>query len=169
MEKNREEQSQQQAEEKSQLQPTAGKANQRTANRDKAKYEEKHSTKESCSQPVPDVQQGHELKLGEVITTINFDEETVENKENHPDNSEAATQKIPKIVMDSLSLKQKIDEVSSAGNGISASQLLEQMPSPLNIPIPGIDQYHNSRITGSATIQEWGTTQNGCKCAVHCG
>ena len=59
--------------------------------RDKAKYEEKHSTEESCSQPVPkhprtdaDVQQGqYELKLGEVITTIpeiDFDEEIVEYK-----------------------------------------------------------------------------------------
>ena len=40
------------------------------------------------------------------------------------------------------------------------------MPSPLNVPIPGIDQYHNSRITSSATMQEWETTQNGCKCAL---
>ena len=59
--------------------------------RDKAKYEEKHLTEESCSQPVPkhprtdaDVQQGQlELKLGEVITTIPtivFNVETVENK-----------------------------------------------------------------------------------------
>ena len=59
--------------------------------RDKAKYEEKHSTEESCSQPVPkyprtdaDVHQGqYELKLGEVITTItkiDFDEEIVEYK-----------------------------------------------------------------------------------------
>ena len=46
--------------------------------RDKAKYEEKHSTEESYSQPVPkrlrtdaDVQQGQrELKLDEGITTI---------------------------------------------------------------------------------------------------
>ena len=48
-------------------------------NRDKAKYEEKHSTKESCSHLVPDVQPGnYELKLGEVIPAINFNEETVE-------------------------------------------------------------------------------------------
>ena len=75
---------------KTRAEPTAGKANQRTANRDKAKHEEKHSTKESCSQPVPDVQQGqYELKLGEVITTIpdiSFNEETVEYKNaNCPD------------------------------------------------------------------------------------
>ena len=55
--------------------------------RDKAKYEEKRSTEESCSQPVPkyprtdaDVQQGQqELKLGEVIKTtptIDFNEES---------------------------------------------------------------------------------------------
>ena len=60
--------------------------------REKAKFEEKHITGESCSQPVPkhprtdaDVQQGQqELKLGEVITTIptiDFNEETVEYKE----------------------------------------------------------------------------------------
>ena len=59
--------------------------------RDKAKYEEKHITEESCSQPVPkhprtdaDVQQGqYELKLGEVCTTIlsiDFNVETVEYK-----------------------------------------------------------------------------------------
>ena len=90
-----EEQSQQQAEEQSQQQagrakpragktraePTAGKANQRTANRDKAKYEEKHTTEDGGSQPVPDVQQGqYELKLDEGIATIpkiDFDEETV--------------------------------------------------------------------------------------------
>ena len=99
---------------KTRAKPTAGKANQRTANRDKAKYEEKHSTKESCSQPVPDVQQGqYELKLGEVITTIPaiyFNEETVEYKNaNCSDSSEAATQKVQKIVMDSLSLKQMYD------------------------------------------------------------
>ena len=61
--------------------------------RDKAKYDEKHITEESCSQPVQkhritdaDVQQGqHELKLGEVfktIPTIDFNVETVECK-NH--------------------------------------------------------------------------------------
>ena len=59
--------------------------------RDKAKYEEKHSTEDSCSQPVPkhprtdaDVQQGqYERKLGEgiaTIPTINFNEEIVEYK-----------------------------------------------------------------------------------------
>ena len=58
--------------------------------RDKAKYEEKHITEESCSQPVPkhprtdaDVQQGqYELKLGEVSTIpkIDFNMETVEYK-----------------------------------------------------------------------------------------
>ena len=52
--------------------------------RDKAKYEEKHNTEESCSQPVPDVQQEqYELKLGEVIMTIpkiDFNEEIVECK-----------------------------------------------------------------------------------------
>ena len=102
--KNREEQSQQQAEEQSQTAGRRAQANSRQdksrANsrqskpkdydRDKAKYEEKHSTEESCSQPVPhprtdaDVQQGqYELKLGEVITTIpeiDFDEEIVEYK-----------------------------------------------------------------------------------------
>ena len=56
-----------------------------------------------------------------------------------------------------------------ATHAVISSQLLEQMPSPLNIAIPRIDQYHNSRITGSATMQEWETTQNGCKCAVHNG
>ena len=49
---------------------------------DKAKHEEKHSTEESCSEPVPHVQQGqYELKLGEVVPTIpaiSFNEETVE-------------------------------------------------------------------------------------------
>ena len=59
--------------------------------RDKAKYEEKHSTEESCSQPVPkhsrtdaDVQQvQYELKFDEVIKTIpniDFNEETVQYK-----------------------------------------------------------------------------------------
>ena len=59
--------------------------------RDKAKYDEKHITEESCSQPVPehprtdaDVQQEqYELKLGEVVTTIpkiDFNMETVEYK-----------------------------------------------------------------------------------------
>ena len=59
--------------------------------RDKAKYDEKHTTQESCSQPVPkhprteaDVEQGqYELELGEVTTTIpkiDFNEETVEYK-----------------------------------------------------------------------------------------
>ena len=54
----------QQAEEQSQRQArkeqsqSAGEANQRIANRDKAKYEKKHTTEESGSQPVPDVQQG---------------------------------------------------------------------------------------------------------------
>ena len=58
-----EEQSQQQAEQQSQRQ--AGTANRRTANRDKVKYEEKHTTEEGGSQPVPDVQQGqYELQLG---------------------------------------------------------------------------------------------------------
>ena len=32
-----------------------------------------------------------------------------------------------------------------------------------NTAIPGINQYPNSRNTGSATMQEWKTTQNGCK------
>ena len=59
--------------------------------RDKAKYEEKHSTEKSCSQPVPkhsrtdaDVQQvQYELKFDEVIKTIpiiDFNEETVQYK-----------------------------------------------------------------------------------------
>ena len=59
--------------------------------RDKAKYEEKYITEESCSKPVQkrprtdaDAQQGqHELKLGEVsktIPTIDFNVETVEYK-----------------------------------------------------------------------------------------
>ena len=58
--------------------------------RDKAKNEDKHSTEESCSQPVPkhprtdaDVQGQYELKLDEVIKTIpkiDFNEETVEYK-----------------------------------------------------------------------------------------
>ena len=59
--------------------------------RDKVKYDAKHITVESCSQPVPkhprtdaDVQQvQHELKLGEMfktIPTINFNVETVEYK-----------------------------------------------------------------------------------------
>ena len=47
-----------------------------------AKHEEKHTSEESCSQPVPDVQHGqHELKFGEGITTIpkiDFNEEIVE-------------------------------------------------------------------------------------------
>ena len=61
---------------KRRAQPTAGKASQRTTT--ETKYEEKHSTEESYSQPVPkrlrtdvDVQQGQrELKLDEGITTI---------------------------------------------------------------------------------------------------
>ena len=98
--------------------PTAGKANQRTANGVKAKYEEKHATEESGSQPVPDVQQGqHELKFDEGIATIpkiDFNEETVEYKNaNYPDSSEAATQKVQKT-LDSFSLKAEISEVSSA-------------------------------------------------------
>ena len=32
-----------------------------------------------------------------------------------------------------------------------------------NTTISGINQYHNSRITGSATMREWETSQNGCK------
>ena len=96
---------------KKKAEPTAGKANQRTANRDKAKYEEKHSTKESCSHIVPDVQPGkYELKLGEVIPAINFNKETVECKNaNCSDSSEAATQKVQKIVVDSLGLKEMYD------------------------------------------------------------
>ena len=43
------------------------------------------------------------------------------------------------------------------------------MPSPLNIPKPGINQYHNSRNTGSATMQEWETTHNVQMSAVHTG
>ena len=94
--KNREEQSQQQArQEQSQQQAKQTKE----YDRDKAKYEEKHSTEESCSQPVPkhprtdaDVQQGqYELKLGEVITTIpeiDFDEEIVEYKKIVPEAQE---------------------------------------------------------------------------------
>ena len=65
---------------------------QKDYDRDKAKYEEKHSTEESCSQPVPkhprtdaDIQQGqYELKLDEVNKTfpkIDFNEGPVEHKE----------------------------------------------------------------------------------------
>ena len=69
-EKNREEQSQQQAEEQSQQQAREEHGQQQARqpkvnDRDKAKYDEKHSTEESCSQPVPkhlrsdaDVQEG---------------------------------------------------------------------------------------------------------------
>ena len=39
------------------------------------------------------------------IPKIDFNDEIVEYKKNHPDSSEAATQKVQKIVMDSLSLK----------------------------------------------------------------
>ena len=61
---------------KRKAQPKAGKASQRTTT--ETKYEEKHSTEESYSQPVPkrlrtdaDVQQEErELKLDEGITTI---------------------------------------------------------------------------------------------------
>ena len=70
---------------------SSAEANQEDCHRDKAKYEAKHITEESCSQPIPkhpktdsDFQQGqHELKLGEVVTTltkIDFKEETVEYK-----------------------------------------------------------------------------------------
>ena len=37
------------------------------------------------------------------------------------------------------------------------------------VEVPGITQYPSSRNTGSATMQEWETTQNGCKCTVHNG
>ena len=70
-------------------QPTAGKANQRTTTEEKVKYDEKHITEESCSQPVPkhlrtdaDVQrEQYELKLGKVITTIPTTDFNVENVE----------------------------------------------------------------------------------------
>ena len=84
----------------------SGQSKPKDCDRDKAKCEEKHSAKESSSQPVPDVQQGqYELKLGEVIPTIpaiNFNEENA----NCSDSSEAAAQKVQKIVLVSLSLKQ---------------------------------------------------------------
>ena len=94
---------------KTRAEPTASKA-QRTTNRDKAKYEEKHTTEDGGSQPVPDVQQGqYEQKLDEEITTtptIDFNEETEEYKKaNFPDSSEAATQKIQKIEMHFFYLK----------------------------------------------------------------
>ena len=97
--------------------------------RDKAKYEEKHSTEESCSKPVPkhprtgaDVQQGqYELKHGEVITTItkiDFNEE-IGVQENHPDSSEAETQKVQKTV--------KIPQVRDQEHSDAFFQCLEQM------------------------------------------
>ena len=47
-----------------------------------------------------------------------------------------------------------------------ADAIVAQYP---NTTISGINQYPNSRNTRSATMQEWETTQNGCKCAVHNG
>ena len=103
--------------------------------RDKAKYEEKPSTEESCSQPVPkhprtdaDVQQEqHDLKLGEVITTIptiDFNEETVENKNaNHPDSSEAATQKVQTCVIRDREDGDAFFKLESRGSMKSAQQL----------------------------------------------
>ena len=98
MKRNREEHSQQQAEEQSQQRAEEQSQHQaeeqsqpKDYDRDKAKYDEKHFTEKSCSQPVPkhprtdaDVQQGqYERKLGEVfktIPTIDFNVETVEYK-----------------------------------------------------------------------------------------
>ena len=84
----------------------AGKTNQRTA--ETRGSTRRNTTGESCSQLVSkhlrtdaDVQQGQrDLTLDEVITTIpkiDLDEEIVE-KANHPDSSEAATQKVKKTV-----------------------------------------------------------------------
>ena len=84
----REEQSQQQAEEQSMANSRQGKP--KDHDRDKAKYEEKHSTEESCSQPVPkhlrtdaDVQQGQyeeARRSDHDYPKIDFDEEIVEYK-----------------------------------------------------------------------------------------
>ena len=96
-EKNREEQSQQQADKsRANGRQEKNKANsrqseQKDCDRDKANFEVKHITEESCSQPVPkhprtdaDVQQGqYELKFDEVVTIIpkiDFNMETVEYK-----------------------------------------------------------------------------------------
>ena len=92
-EKNSEEHSQQQAEEHSQQQARQPK----DYDRDKAKYEEKHSTEESCSQPVPkhlrsdaDVQEGQwELNHKDMGRRGNRGAQ-----EDYPDRSETATQKV---------------------------------------------------------------------------
>ena len=69
-----------------------------------ANYEEKHSTEESCSQPVPkhlrtdgDVQEGQwELKLDDVIrpSQNRLRRRNRGAQEDHPDKSETATQKV---------------------------------------------------------------------------
>ena len=85
----RQEQSQQQAREDHGQQSRQSEP--KDCDRDKAKYDEKHTTEERYSQPVPkhprtdaDAQQGqNELKLAEVITTtpkIDFNMESVEYK-----------------------------------------------------------------------------------------
>ena len=99
----------------------------------KPKDEEKQSTEESCSQPVPkhprtgaNVQQAqYELKLGEVIVTIpeiDFDEEIVGTqviqtaqkqqfrKSRRPSRSHRS--EIVNLVTHSLSLKQMYDEIA---------------------------------------------------------
>ena len=103
MKKNREKQSQQQAQEQSQQQAQEqsqrqAKANQRTANRDKAKYEEKHSTEESCSQrcrcPAGAVPRDHDYPKHRLRQGVHGA-------------AQKQRQKIPKIVLDSLSLKSR--------------------------------------------------------------
>ena len=95
-------QSQQQAEEQSQQQARQEHGQQQARqpkdlDRDTEKYEEKNSTEESCSQPVPkhprsdaDVQEGqrelnHKDKLRRAYRGV---------QEDHPDSSETATQKV---------------------------------------------------------------------------
>ena len=97
-EKNREEQSQRQAKQTEGLRTEARRSTRRSTPQRKA-----------AASQVQDLQQGqYELKLDEgitTITTIEINEETVEYKNtNYPDSSEAATQKVQKIVMHSFSL-----------------------------------------------------------------
>ena len=106
--------------------------------RDKAKYEEKHTTEESCSQLVPkhprtdaDVrQERYELKLGEVITTIpkiDFDEEIVEYKKiiqtaqkQRLGMSRHVRSEIVNTATHSHSLKQMYDEVAERSTNLDA-------------------------------------------------
>ena len=126
-EKNREEQSQQQAEEQSQRQAREEQSQQQakqTKGRRPRQGEVRGETRyrRKLQPAVQMSQQGQ----GEVIMTIpkiDFNDEIVEYKKSHPDSSEAATQKVQKIVMDSLSLNKMYDESQSIARISMLSQL----------------------------------------------